>query len=215
MTPRRCPSSSRCTTRRRCCPCSSRGCGRCWTALGETYEVVAVDDGSRTRPPVAADAACGATGRSCGWSGCGATAATRRRSPPACTGPAGDYVVSIDADLQDPPEKIAEMLELARERGLDIVYGVRDDRSTDTSSSGTPRGSYYRLMRRMVGKQVPARRRRLPADEPGHGRRAARAAGAAAGLPAARAVAGLPQRRGDLPPRRAGGRQHQVPADAR
>src|SRR3954453_12231588 len=39
----------------------------------------------------------------------------------------GDYVVSIDADLQYPPEKIPEMLDLARGQGLDIVYGVRSD----------------------------------------------------------------------------------------
>ena len=44
----------------------------------------------------------------------------------------GDYVESIDADLQDPPETIPAMLGLARERRLDVVYGVRSDRSTDT-----------------------------------------------------------------------------------
>ena len=44
----------------------------------------------------------------------------------------GQYVVSLDADLQDPPEKITEMLGLARAKDLDIVYGVRLDRSSDT-----------------------------------------------------------------------------------
>ncbi|MFJ1753659.1 glycosyltransferase family 2 protein [Kitasatospora sp. NPDC088134] len=68
----------------------------------------------------------------------------------------GDYVASIDADLQDPPEKIAEMLELAQHDQLDIVYGVRDDRSTDTGFKRWTAGAYYRLMRRMVGRQVPS-----------------------------------------------------------
>ncbi|MCC0096575.1 glycosyltransferase family 2 protein [Streptomyces flavotricini] len=68
----------------------------------------------------------------------------------------GAYVASIDADLQDPPEKIPEMLDLARSENLDIVYGVRSDRSTDTGFKRRSAGAYYWLMRRMVGKQVPA-----------------------------------------------------------
>jgi polyisoprenyl-phosphate glycosyltransferase len=68
----------------------------------------------------------------------------------------GQYVASIDADLQDPPEKIAEMLAMARDRGLDIVYGVRNDRSTDSLAKRSGAAAYYRLMRRLVGKRVPA-----------------------------------------------------------
>ncbi|WP_405004926.1 glycosyltransferase family 2 protein [Kitasatospora purpeofusca] len=67
----------------------------------------------------------------------------------------GDFVVSIDADLQDPPEKIPEMLELARERSLDIVYGVRGDRGTDSFFKRRTAGAYYRLMRKLVGKRMP------------------------------------------------------------
>ena len=44
----------------------------------------------------------------------------------------GEYVVSIDADLQDPPEVIGEMLAKAQTEKVDVVYGVRSDRSTDT-----------------------------------------------------------------------------------
>ncbi|RZU51754.1 dolichol-phosphate mannosyltransferase [Krasilnikovia cinnamomea] len=68
----------------------------------------------------------------------------------------GDWVVSIDADLQDPPETIPRMLRLAREQGLDVVYGVRTDRSTDTAFKRHTAGVYYRLMRRLVGVEVPA-----------------------------------------------------------
>lgn len=68
----------------------------------------------------------------------------------------GRYVASIDADLQDPPEKIAEMLELAKRDKLDIVYGVRSDRSTDTGFKRRTAGLYYWLMRRMVGQRVPS-----------------------------------------------------------
>ncbi|HEY3505980.1 MAG TPA: glycosyltransferase family 2 protein [Actinocatenispora sp.] len=67
----------------------------------------------------------------------------------------GAYVVSIDADLQDPPEKIGEMLDLARREHLDVVYGVRVDRGTDTVFKRGTAGLYYRLMRRIVGSWVP------------------------------------------------------------
>ncbi len=43
----------------------------------------------------------------------------------------GDAVVTIDADLQDPPEKIEEMIRYFNE-GYDLVLGVRKDRSTDS-----------------------------------------------------------------------------------
>jgi len=66
----------------------------------------------------------------------------------------GDYVVSIDADLQDPPETIGEMLAAAREQGVDVVYGVRNDRSSDTVFKRRTAGAYYWMMRRLVGPWV-------------------------------------------------------------
>jgi glycosyltransferase involved in cell wall biosynthesis len=68
----------------------------------------------------------------------------------------GAYAVSIDADLQDPPEKIPEMLKLARADGLDIVYGIRNDRSSDTLFKRWTAAGYYRLMRRLVGNNIPS-----------------------------------------------------------
>lgn len=68
----------------------------------------------------------------------------------------GHYVATIDADLQDPPEKIADMLLVAVEEGVDVVYGVRSDRSSDSAfKRGTAR-MYYRVMRRVAGEQIPA-----------------------------------------------------------
>ena len=68
----------------------------------------------------------------------------------------GDYVVSMDADLQDPPEKIPEMVETAHSRGLDVVLAVRTDRSVDSGWFRLGARIYYGLMRRVVGRQVPA-----------------------------------------------------------
>lgn len=68
----------------------------------------------------------------------------------------GEFIVSIDADLQDPPEVIPEMLQRARADGLHVVYGIRSDRSTDTIFKRGTATAYYRLMRRLVGRHVPA-----------------------------------------------------------
>ncbi|MGD0280887.1 MAG: glycosyltransferase family 2 protein [Dissulfurispiraceae bacterium] len=57
----------------------------------------------------------------------------------------GDAVVSLDADLQDPPELIGEMIEKYRE-GCDIVYAVRRARQTDTFFKRMTARGFYKLM---------------------------------------------------------------------
>ena len=59
----------------------------------------------------------------------------------------GRWVVTIDADLQDPPEVIGEMLAVARGQGVDVVYGVRQDRSTDTVFKRLSARLFYRSIR--------------------------------------------------------------------
>ncbi len=59
----------------------------------------------------------------------------------------GRWVVTIDADLQDPPEVIGEMLAVARGQGVDVVYGVRSDRSTDTAFKRLSARAFYRSIR--------------------------------------------------------------------
>ena len=60
----------------------------------------------------------------------------------------GEAVVSLDADLQDPPELIGEMIEKYR-RGNDIVYAVRKAREDDTFFKRASARLFYRLMRVM------------------------------------------------------------------
>jgi dolichol-phosphate mannosyltransferase len=60
----------------------------------------------------------------------------------------GDAVVTIDADLQDPPEKIEEMLKQFEE-GYDLVLGVRGDRTADSFVKRFFSERYYRIMRLM------------------------------------------------------------------
>ena len=67
-----------------------------------------------------------------------------------------DWVVTIDADLQDPPELIPELLAAARRDDADVVYAVRDDRRTDSAFKRITAGLYYRIMRRVAGPSVPS-----------------------------------------------------------
>jgi len=121
--------------------------------LGVTYEVVAVDDGSRD----ATVARLIELRR--GWPQLRVVALRRNVGHQTALAAGmrsarGDYVLSIDADLQDPPEVIGEMLAVARERKVDVVYGVRGDRSTDTVFKRKTAGVYYWLMRRLAGPWI-------------------------------------------------------------
>jgi glycosyltransferase involved in cell wall biosynthesis len=58
---------------------------------------------------------------------------------------AGEAVVSLDADLQDPPELIEQMLEMYR-AGKDIVYAVRKKRQKDTLFKRWTARVFYRGM---------------------------------------------------------------------
>ena len=59
---------------------------------------------------------------------------------------AGDAVVLIDADLQDPPELIPELVTQWR-AGFDMVYAQRRVRHGDTWLKRQTAGGFYRLMR--------------------------------------------------------------------
>ena len=63
-----------------------------------------------------------------------------------------DAAVSIDADLQDDVEAIFQMVDLWR-GGTDIVFGVREERKTDTWFKRTTAQAFYRLMH-VMGSNV-------------------------------------------------------------
>ena len=64
-----------------------------------------------------------------------------------------DAVVSIDADLQDNVESIREMVDYFN-KGIDIVYGVRRERRTDSFFKKTTAQLFYRLMSNLGGEIV-------------------------------------------------------------
>ena len=64
-----------------------------------------------------------------------------------------DVVVSIDADLQDNVESIREMVDYFN-KGIDIVYGVRRERRTDSFFKKTTAQLFYRLMSNLGGEII-------------------------------------------------------------
>jgi dolichol-phosphate mannosyltransferase len=122
--------------------------------LGITYEVLVVDDGSRDSTATLLLKA------AVDWPELRVVRLLRNSGHQAALSAGfrrarGEYLVSIDADLQDPPEVIADLLSTARDRDVDVVYGVRSDRSSDSWPKRTTARLYYRLMCRLVGKEIP------------------------------------------------------------
>ena len=66
----------------------------------------------------------------------------------------GDAVVIIDADLQDPPELIPEMLAKWRE-GYEVVYAVREAREGETWFKKVTAAAFYRLINRITSVNIP------------------------------------------------------------
>lgn len=66
----------------------------------------------------------------------------------------GDAVVVIDADLQDPPEVIGDMVAKWRE-GYQVVYGVREHREGETWFKLVTAKLFYRFLRAVTTQHIP------------------------------------------------------------
>lgn len=66
----------------------------------------------------------------------------------------GDAVVVIDADLQDPPEVIADFVR-KWEEGFDVVYGVRERREGESAAKLATAAAFYRIMERLTTIRIP------------------------------------------------------------
>ncbi len=66
----------------------------------------------------------------------------------------GEAVILIDADLQDPPELIPDLVAAWRE-GFDMVYAQRRTRPGETWTKQTTAALFYRLMRHLGRVQLP------------------------------------------------------------
>jgi glycosyltransferase involved in cell wall biosynthesis len=66
----------------------------------------------------------------------------------------GDAVVIIDADLQDPPEVILEMIAKWKE-GFEVVYAVRAEREGETWLKKVTAAAFYRIIYRITDVKIP------------------------------------------------------------
>ena len=66
----------------------------------------------------------------------------------------GDCVISLDADLQDPPDVIPQMIE-KWQKGAKIVYGKRDKRDTDSFLKKITAQKFYRLINFLSDIPIP------------------------------------------------------------
>jgi glycosyltransferase involved in cell wall biosynthesis len=124
------------------------------TSVGQGWEVVFIDDGSKDRSSaLLAELASReprykviAFSRNFGHQ-IAITAGIDRAE--------GDAVVVMDADLQDPPEVVQQMLDKVTE-GFDVVYGVRRRRASETIFKRATASGFYRLIRAMTRVDIPA-----------------------------------------------------------
>lgn len=122
-------------------------------SLNENYEIIYINDGSRDRTGLLARELCAADpriklitfSRNFGHQ----TAITAGMDHAG-----GDAVIIIDADLQDPPEIIPQMIE-HWEEGYEVVYGRRTARSGENWFKRFTAKRYYRFLRRMTDVEIP------------------------------------------------------------
>lgn len=67
---------------------------------------------------------------------------------------AGNAVIVMDADLQDPPEVVLDMASRWRE-GYDVVYAIREERPGETRFKRATAAAFYRLFGRIADVRVP------------------------------------------------------------
>lgn len=67
----------------------------------------------------------------------------------------GDTILIIDADLQDPPELLDDMMKTMRAEGADVVYGVRRSRAGETAFKRATAHGFYRLLSRATEVDIP------------------------------------------------------------
>lgn len=122
-------------------------------AMGEPYELIFIDDGSRDatgaqlRTLAAADPRVRVISFARNFGHQVAISAGMDRA-------AGQAVVVIDADLQDPPAVIPQMVARWKE-GWEVVYGRRSRRQGETGFKKVTAFLFYRLLRRLTDVEIP------------------------------------------------------------
>ena len=67
----------------------------------------------------------------------------------------GDYILILDADLQDPPELLPDMLATMKAESADVVYAVRRARAGEGFAKKASAALFYRLLARLTDTDIP------------------------------------------------------------
>ena len=124
------------------------------TAAGEDYEIVLVNDGSRdgSWPKMQRLAAGDPRVVAINLSRNHGHQLALTAGLDLCR---GDIVLIIDADLQDPPELLGDMLGVMRSEDADVVYGVRRSRAGETAFKRATAHGFYRLLSSATDVAIP------------------------------------------------------------
>lgn len=125
----------------------------CQAAAGQDYEIVYINDGSRDST----------------WSLLSAIARADEHVVAICLARnfghqialtaglnhcRGGRILMIDADLQDPPELLSEMMSVM-DGGADVVYGLRTERQGESAFKKATASAFYRLLSRLTDVAIP------------------------------------------------------------
>lgn len=121
--------------------------------LSLQHEVIYVDDGSTDRTPAILGRLC-AQDRAVGYLRFSRNFGKETALTAGIHHARGDAVVVIDADLQDPPELIARMLQ-AWQRGADVVNMRRSSRAGETVIKRATAHLFYRFINRLADVPIP------------------------------------------------------------
>ena len=123
-------------------------------AVGEDYELVLINDGSRDEswPVMRAIAAADPHVVAVNLSRNHGHQLALTAGLDLCR---GDTVLIIDADLQDPPELLPQMLAAMKDSDADVVYGVRKSRAGETAFKRATAHGFYRLLSRATEVEIP------------------------------------------------------------
>ena len=67
----------------------------------------------------------------------------------------GDLILILDADLQDPPELLPDMIEMMAAEAADVVYAVRRARAGEGFAKKASAAFFYRLLARLTDTDIP------------------------------------------------------------